>query len=109
MTIAVAVRRASAEHISPIVDVAMQVVAMMSKIDDQRPEAIAQLGEQDVGEQKLLGEQEGQHRRDPQRGQQLGEHDLAGPEQGRQQQAQGLPLALLGDAAGREHRARPAG
>ena len=31
MTIAVAVRRASAEHISPIVDVAMQVVAMMSK------------------------------------------------------------------------------
>ena len=27
---------------------------------------------------------------------------LPGPEQGREQQAQGLPLALLGDAAGRE-------
>ena len=31
MTIAVDVRRASAEHIRPIVEVAMQVVAMMSK------------------------------------------------------------------------------
>ena len=31
MTIAVEVRRASAEHISPIVEVAMQVVAMISK------------------------------------------------------------------------------
>ena len=52
---------------------------MIARKIEQRPEPVAQLGDQDVGEEELLGQQERQDGRDPERREQLGEDDLAGP------------------------------
>ena len=61
-----------------------------SRRDDRQehgegPEPVAQLGDEQVGEQELLGQQKRQDGRDPERGDQLGEDDLAGRQQRRQQ------------------------
>ena len=82
------VRRASDEHSRPIVEVARQVVAMIRKKTMRVQNRSPQFGQQGVGQQDLLGQQERQDRRDPKRRQQLGHDDLAGTEQRRQQQAQ---------------------